>query len=477
MADLPAGTTTSMLRAGRISLHLALIALGVAAMHVFLWQFAGRRPEMQNVQWWQAIAGLMDARGFFNVWTPYPPVFPAIFYAASRVLPPENVVPAWQACNAVLLIGQAGLIFLLVRKLLPEGTESPVKVSLLAVLAFVAAAWQPRSMVLLGPWMDQFDYLPAFLMLLAVFLLVNRYETASAIVCGIGIMTKLFPGLLVLAAWPLLGWRRGLRYAGIAAAVCVALALPSAIANRQMLASPIRYTASRPPWESVWAYAFPAFSRDPLAAMPPAPHPQIAADVFTKPYRAEDDPQLRFWANTWGPRRSFDPTNLIALPLFAVIAAITFAGTIRNRRQESGDRRQTREGHLLTTGPCLLAKPVIRNLLILLIAFLLCSKGFSTYFIVWVVPLLCIVYPGAAGFGISAALVLLGNVELLGYMSRVVQEIGNREAVIFFTKLGPPGFQFWGAILVRTAILAGMIVHQMKGFGLRGGIAGLKPKA
>ncbi|HUW34501.1 MAG TPA: hypothetical protein VM223_23080 [Planctomycetota bacterium] len=97
----------------------------------------------------------------------------------------------------------------------------------------------------------------------------------------------------------------------------------------------------------------------------------------------------------------------------------------------------------------------------MLIGFLLCSKGFSTYFIVWIVPLLCIAYPGAGGFALSAALVLLGNVELLGYMGRFYQGLGNRDAVIFFTKLGPPGFQFWGAIFIRHIILMAVAVHQL----------------
>ncbi|HUW32307.1 MAG TPA: hypothetical protein VM223_11910, partial [Planctomycetota bacterium] len=368
MADSsPACEPTSIIRAGRISLHLALIAAGVVGMHLFLWAFADRRPGMQNVQWWQAIANLMHARGFFNVWTPYPPVFPAIFHLASSMLPAGTIRIAWQTCNILLLIGQAALIFVLVRRLLSDGTESPVKVSLLAVLAYVAAMWQPRSMVLLGPWMDQFDYLPAFLMLLGVFLLVRSgrtqgsplrtqnpthadgrtqgsplrqqatwQETASAVMCGIGIMTKLFPGFLVLAAWPLLGWRRGLRYAGIALAVCVVLALPSAIANREMFISPVRYTSNRPAWESVWAYAFPAFgSRDPLLAMPPAPHPKLAGEIFTKPYRAENDPQLLSFASVWGPRRTFDPTNLIALPLLAGILAAVIVGIRYRARSNS----------------------------------------------------------------------------------------------------------------------------------------------
>ena len=181
MADSsPACEPTSIIRAGRISLHLALIAAGVVGMHLFLWAFADRRPGMQNVQWWQAIANLMHARGFFNVWTPYPPVFPAIFHLASSMLPAGTIRIAWQTCNILLLIGQAALIFVLVRRLLPGGTESPVKVSLLAVLAYVAAMWQPRSMVLLGPWMDQFDYLPAFLMLLGVFLLVRSGRTQGS---------------------------------------------------------------------------------------------------------------------------------------------------------------------------------------------------------------------------------------------------------------------------------------------------------
>ena len=421
---------------GRAVVHLFLMLLGVVAVHAFLYAFAGSRPPMQNVRWWQAIAGLMDAHGFFNVWTPYPPVFPTLFYAAHRVLPASSIGTAWQIFNIALVLGQAALVFAIGRKIVPGSPAASLKVSALAAFAYLVAMWQPRSAVLLGPWMDQFDYLPTLLLLLGLLLLLNGRDLPSAIVCGIGVMTKLFPGVLLLAALPYLGLKRGVRYAATALATCLIITTPFLIANSKAFTSTYRWSASRPAWESVWAYAFPAYDdREPLSNVPETLSPELAAGKFARPYdpRADRVEQYRAQTEKW------DPANQVTVAL-QVVAMAAMALVMGRRRTPTG---------------------LCRGVLLLVLAFLFFSKGFSSYFLVWLAPLLCLVYPGAGGFGFSAALILLGNVELIGLRGQLAQIYGNPDAINYYTKLGPPGFLFWGAIFVRQGILAAIVAHQI----------------
>ena len=421
---------------GRAIVHLFLMLLGVVAVHAFLYAFAGSRPPMQNVRWWQAIAGLMDAHGFFNVWTPYPPVFPALFYGAHRILPAGWMQPAWQVFNIALVLGQAALVFAICRRIVPGSPTASRKVSAVAAFAWIVAMWQPRSAVLLGPWMDQFDYLPTFLLLLGLLLLLNGRDLPSAIVCGLGVMTKLFPGVLLLAALPYLGLKRGARYAAVTIAVCVIIAVPFLAANSRAFMSTYRWSASRPAWESVWAWAFPPYgNREPIANLPETLNPTLVEARFAQPYDPQNDPiaQYRTASERW------DPVNHVTIPL--QLAALAAVALLMGRRRTP-------------TGLC-------RGVLLLVLVFLFFSKGFSSYFIVWLAPLLCLAYPGAGGFALSALLILLGNTELIGLRGQLAQLAGNAEAIQYYTKLGPPGFLFWGSIFARQAILAAVTVHQI----------------
>jgi len=421
----------------RTILHLLLILVGVAGVQIFLRTFAGSRPPMQNVEWWKALAAAMGKHGFFNVWTPYPPVFPALFYGLYRTLTASLLLPIWVAANICLLLGQAGLIFAIVRRISPGSSRAALHSAFVASFAFIVVMFQPRSLVLLGPWMDQFDYLPTFLLLLGLFLLMRKQEAASALVCGLGIMTKIFPGVLVFAAFAALGWKRGLRYGGIAAAVCVAVGAPFFIANNDAFLSTYRWSADRTPWESVWAYAFPGRgTRELLANLPEARSPALIEQQFAVPYRPQEDVPPEH-----GPQSPSNLVNRLTMSLTAVSMILTSVLVARTKDKSGGD--------------------LCRGVLVLVLIFLIFTKGFSSYFVVWAAPLICVAYPGAGGFALCALLILLGNTELMGLMARAAQVSGSREGIERFTRLGTPHVLFWRSIVYREMILIVVAGHQI----------------
>ncbi|HUS58947.1 MAG TPA: glycosyltransferase 87 family protein [Planctomycetota bacterium] len=420
----------------RLIAHLLLILAGMVALELILRAAWGEVPKpMLNVVWWQTMGALMEKHGFFNVWTPYPPVFPALFYAAWKLIPADRLEAAWQVFNICLILAQAALVFEIARTVLRDRVALPVHAAALAALAFVAAVWRPSSMVLLGAWMDQFDYLPTALLLLGLLLLIKGRSAASAAVCGVGIMTKLFPGLLILAALPMLGLRRGLQYAAIALGVCVLIAAPFLASNSRIFMSTYRWTADRPAWESVWALAFaPRATREPLANMPEMLAPQLCEAKFTRVYDAHDDATVQFTRSLPGCGK----VNLLTLPMLAVALAAVMALASQRRRELN----------------------VCRGLLLMLLTLLLLSKGFSSYFIVWAMPLVCILYPGAAGFGLCALLVLLGNAGLSGFYASIYGTFRQKAEFDYFTRLGSPHFLFWGSILARQGVLLAVAAHQ-----------------
>gem|GEM_PF-1521825 len=432
--------------------HLLLLVAGIAALQVFLHRYVAARPPMQNVQWWQTLAGVVAKHGFFHVWTPYPPVFPSIFYAVHALAPASAIQPVWMACNAMLLLAQAALIFALVRETENDRLRATHS-GLLAAVAFLAVMMAPRSLVLLGPWMDQFDYLPACILLGALLLLVRGKHTASAVLCGIGIMTKLFPAVLIPVALVTLGWKRGLAYAGIAAAVCVAIAAPFLIADADTFLSTPRWSAARIPWESTWAWMSPGRgTRYPVANLPDIPGPQVIEQHFALAYPAEDDLDT--------------PPNVVHMHLLTtgLTAAFTLVAAFFFARRRRRDPVYDRHGN---------ARSACRMALLFLLILLIFSKGFSSYFLVWAAPLICVAYPGAPGFALCGVLVVLGNTQLLGLLgeslniaiARAKFEGGDIRNLADYlnscTRLGSPYVLFWRSIWFRWLALIAIAGFQL----------------
>lgn len=234
--------------------------------------------------------GSLAARGyrtFDNLWTAYPPLFPAlmlpIFELSSRI-------PAWieprlafhLLFGTVLLLFETGNLFLINRLAgrlaAAEQTTLPGKNSSTADAAppldpviFYALLFVPVH-TLLG-W---FEAMPLFFLLLALDQLLSKRRSGwviSALVVALGFLTKLTPIVLAPVAVRWLGARLSLDAMhrewfaprspgsllrpGLYVLLCVAsiAGLGYALVGGQLALAftSFRINAIRPPWQSVWA--------------------------------------------------------------------------------------------------------------------------------------------------------------------------------------------------------------------------------
>lgn len=227
----------------------------------------------------------MGYRAYDNLWTAYPPLFPALMLA---VFEASSRIPAWVEprlafhvlLGALLLFFDSGnllLIYRLAGRLVRDegaaafpGDLPPGVASLVAPLLY--ALFFVPVYTMLG-W---FEPMPLFFMLLGLeLLLVPRPWgwMGSAVAAGLGFLTKLTPALLLPIAVRWLGARlswdaarrewfrraspgnllRPALYTLIFAAVVVGVGYPFVRANPALAFSSFRIQSIRPPWQSAWA--------------------------------------------------------------------------------------------------------------------------------------------------------------------------------------------------------------------------------
>ena len=301
---------------------------------------------------------------YLHYWVEYPPIFAWLstgLYRLSAALSSGLGVEAWYYGLTGLLrviaeIGVLWLVYRIARNI--WGSEGGWRSAILYALLFV-----PYYL-----WNGAFDPLPAFTLLLALYLLLLHRETLSAFVAGVGIAIKLFPGLLVpLAICLIPGLGRKVKYAAVAGGVVIAVFLPFLIASPNMTLASIRNLSGRSSWETVWAvldgYYGPGavaaidLRVDPAAALLGTPSNLpwgLITGVFAVLF-------LWFYARFWGKRT---PLQLIA---------------------------------------------AIGCTLSLLLIY---AKGYSPQYLIWLAPILAITFPNLKG---ALYLALLGLVNLLEY--------------------------------------------------------------
>lgn len=335
--------------------QLVIMVVIFVFLQKLLGAFAKADHTYGNVRWYFDVGSAMHARGFFNVWTPYPPVFPGLLYLLAAF---QKTIEGFINFYKVLNVMGIGLIAYLIYRLLDrEGVERALPAALGFVL--INATW--ASHLTIGLYMDQFDYLPILLMLLSLYFLMKDRAKLSAVFCGIGVMTKMFPGVVLLIALFALERRRKIIYLVTFAVVCVAILLPYLIRDTEPLVSWYNFTASRDGWETVWHY--------PRVKFPPIPNPGLLITPFrngARPY-------------AW----------LAWLGAAAMLIYMVW-------RRRMGGRAET---------------SFAREALCLLLLFLIFSKGVSSYFVFWLFPLLFVCYKPLPAFILCGLFILLANTE------------------------------------------------------------------
>ena len=359
----------------------------------------------------------MGKRVFDNMWTAYPPLFPAImlpiFEWTSR-LPPwiDPRLFFHTFFGAVLLIFESGnlvWIYRLAGRL--DGSDQTVAFSPATVSALLYALLFTPVYTMLG-W---FEPMPLFFMLLGLDLLLSRRRGAwllSAVVAALGFLTKLTPILLVpiavrwfgarfswRAAWDEWFWPRSagnlLRpviYSGIFFAVVGAVGYPLVRANPALALSSFRIQAIRAPWQSVWA--------------------------LLDGYYEAGVVHLRM-------------DNLVGLdtPLFQsslpwTWISIGFVCIYFWLYTRPYDWSQPRT-------------PVVFAAVSVIVLFFY-SKGWSPQFLVWILAFIVLLLPTLRGVSIAIALSLINVVETQVYLILL-----NHQEI----------WLLWGTVLLRTALL------------------------
>ncbi|MEZ4861040.1 MAG: hypothetical protein R3C14_07035 [Caldilineaceae bacterium] len=240
--------------------------------------------------------GLQGPRGyttFVNLWTAYPPLFPALMlpvFAWSSRIPPwvEPRLFFHLFFGLELLLFECGnliLIYRLARKL----GYPPLGALASASSAHYDANSLPSLSPILHPallyallfvpvytMIGWFEAMPLFFMLLGLDLLLSRQRwgwLGSAVAAALGFLIKLTPALLVPLAIRWLGaqlsWRavrttwfkpqsphnllRPALYSLLFAVIVVGVGYPLAQGNLALALSSFRINSIRPPWQSVWA--------------------------------------------------------------------------------------------------------------------------------------------------------------------------------------------------------------------------------
>jgi hypothetical protein len=335
--------------------QLTIMVILFVFLQKFLGLFVRADHTYGNLRWYFDVGAAMHEKGFFNVWTPYPPVFPGLLYLLSAFQ--KDVVGFINLWKILSLAGVAGITYLTFRLLDPESKHRAILAA--AGFALINATWASR--VTIGLYMDQFDYLPISLLLLALLLLVKKQYLLSAVFCGIGAMTKMFPGVVLLIALFSLEGRKRLAYAAVFVVVCCAIILPYVPGGLGPLVSWYNFTASRDAWETVWNY--------PKVKFPPIPNP----DLLVQPFRSEARPYA------W-------------LAWLSVLSMLTYMVWQQKGRPH---------GHA----------SLPQQALCLVLLLLIFSKGVSSYFVFWLFPLIFICYRPLLAFVICTAFIVVANIE------------------------------------------------------------------
>ena len=280
-------TTLSSLRhfyaEHRWFLALLLLFAGFRFFAILLFRPGGFIADNSDYEFYYAwgLTLPMGYTTFENLWTAYPPLFPAlmlpVFVWASHIPPWVEPRLAFHVLFGLELllfeIGNFILIYRLARRLEAESDrEDAHRISLpLKATVFYALLFAPVY-TLLG-W---FEAMPLFFLLLGLDLLLSRRRglwLASAVAAALGFLVKLTPMMLVPIAVRWFGARLSFAavrqewfnrrspgnllkpalYILVFAGVVIGVGLPLARFNPALALSSFTVNSLRPPWQSVWA--------------------------------------------------------------------------------------------------------------------------------------------------------------------------------------------------------------------------------
>ena len=301
---------------------------------------------------------------YFDTWVEYPPVFPFLSALLYRLAGGSEHVYVYLLAGGLSLAQAGGLALFLRLANRLYGTDASLRRGWLYFALLVCLPY--------GWW--SFDALAVFAMLLGLVWLLDGRDGQAGLALGFGLLTKWFPGLVLIAAWRLGGLRRFALPAAAATAVTGAVLFGLYLGAPENTLASLRSQAGKGSWETVWAlldgnfqtgnFGTQADPLDPATATLPSRHP----------------PRLSPW---------------LTLPFFAG------AGLWLSRQARPGGAREAVA--FLGLAWCL---------------FLLWMPGYSPQWVLYLLPLVLLALPVRQAFLSGAVLVLVDLLEWPVLLSR-----------------------------------------------------------
>lgn len=333
--------------------QLAIMIIVFLLLQRLLGAFARVDHTYGNVRWYFDVGALMHEKGFFNLWTSYPPVFPGLLYVLSgfqRDL--VGFINFWKILNVALVLGITYMVFRII-------AVEDRRRAFMAAFGYALINATYNSRLTIGLFMDQFDYIPTLLALISLYYLIKRRNALSSFFCGVGTMTKVFPAVMLLIAVFRLQNRQKVIYIAVFAVTCFAILLPYFINGIEPLVSLYNYTASRDAWETVWHY--------PKVKFPPP----TQTGPLLEPFRSDARPY------SW-------------LGWLTAVSLLGYMVWLRKVRANAS---------------------FVQQALCLLLIILIFSKGVSSYFVFWIIPIIFICYRPLVAFILCCVFILVANIE------------------------------------------------------------------
>ncbi len=421
----------------RLFLLILLLFISFRLLAILLFRPGGYIADFSDrdfyFEWGRLTAS--GYRLYDNLWTVYPPLFPALMLAIfelSARIPPwvDNRLFFNLLLGTALLVFETGnlvLIYRLARRLeLPEAIVPPLLYALFFAPVYTLLGW--------------FESMPLFFMLLGLdLLLIRRWGwTGSAVAAALGFLTKLTPILLIPIAVRRSGaclslsaarreWfnrrssgnlLRPTLYVLIFTMTVIAVGYPIVRANLDLALSSFRIQSIRPPWQSLWAVLDGYFG----FGLVPLDMRNLAG----------------LESSLWVSHLPWTWITLAFVILYAWLYTRPY------------DWTQPRTPIAFTA--------------VSVIWLFLYSKGWSPQFVVWILAFTVLLLPTLRGVAIGIALTIANAVE----------------ANVFLILLPEQHWILWGTVIVRTILLillavefAGQIWPSARGQSVRRAVSAL----
>lgn len=315
--------------------------------------------------WWNYSRIAESGLPFVDFWVEFPPVFPfvlVVFRALSSGV--GHNFEYLLAISASLVQAMSLVLFLrILERLKIKDDHYSLTVWFYTLLLVVL----PYGWWYIDSWAVSF-------LLLGLYWMLEGRDVRAGIAIGLGVLTKLFPGLALVIPWRFFSLRRSVIITVSALGLTLFVWLALAFASPSMTRASVRVQYNKGSWETIWAL--------------------IDENLHTGNLNAQSD---RFDPGT----ATFASGNPPRIPSWITIIPFSAVGLCLYTRIKERSNINA-----------------IRLLLLTWSIFLIWSPGWSPQWVLYLLPLILIVFPDQRGMLLSAVFTLISLLEWPVLLSR-----------------------------------------------------------